>query len=194
MRIVIFPLLAALSLVLSAAAGCQTDLTDNLDGKQCDSKGECVAGYTCDEVKNLCVRSGSLPADGGPVICSEGETVCGGECVVVGDDADNCGGCGATCTAPPNGRGVCLTGDCSFACEPGFSPCATMCTHLAIDFENCGACGKICPVPANGSATCIDGQCGIECNPPSQECDGKCVDVSSDPARCGSCTNVCAAA
>ena len=59
----------------------------------------------------------------GPVTCGEGETVCGGRCAVLSKDIDNCRGCGAKCTAPPNGSAVCIDSQCGFACVGEFSPC-----------------------------------------------------------------------
>ncbi len=48
-----------------AAAGvgaCTSDVLD-LEGKQCDSRRACAAGYVCDERDNRCVRPAELSAD-----------------------------------------------------------------------------------------------------------------------------------
>src|SRR5438105_12931141 len=113
------------------AAACQSSLSTNLDGRQCDPSGQCASGYVCELSSRLCVR----PAQP----CRDGETVCGGKCVVLSTDAANCGGCAATCTAPAHGVPVCAASRCNFACDDGFSPCGTVCVDLNSDADNCGA-------------------------------------------------------
>src|SRR5690349_4333095 len=90
------------------AVACNTSPSKDLDGKLCDANKKCASGYVCDEPSNVCVR----PTGAGA--CREGETVCGGQCVILKTDAKNCGGCGATCTAPLDGAPVCETSSCSF--------------------------------------------------------------------------------
>src|SRR5687768_14370934 len=93
------PLRMLMSLLLLLSGGllvqaCNSDLSESLDGKLCGEAGECLAGYECDAATNRCVPVGSASSGGSsmggssgePVVCREGETVCGGDCVVLSDD------------------------------------------------------------------------------------------------------------
>jgi hypothetical protein len=57
--------------------------------------------------------------------CAPDDTICGGRCVNLGVDADNCGACGVVCTstgAPPNTHPICRT-SCTFSCDAGYYNC-----------------------------------------------------------------------
>src|SRR4051812_14257024 len=159
---------------------CQSDLSENLEGRNCGPVGQCLTGYACDAASHKCVRSRA-----GALACGEGQTVCGGACVVLSDDEKNCRSCGTTCSAPPHGSPVCLDSECSFACKSGFLACGNSCVDAATDVENCGACGHACPGAAGGVAACRDGACVVDCAAGFVDCSGACVDVSNDPGRCG---------
>ena len=104
---------------------------------------------------NRCVRAGTL-VDGGSngtedaesdrngsdalVVCGQGQTLCGGKCVILAEDELNCGGCGAECTAPMGGEPVCSSNRCAFVCSDPLKPCATTCHNLDSDADNCSAC------------------------------------------------------
>src|SRR5450432_4791204 len=154
-------------------AACQTSLSTNLDGKQCDPSRRCAAGYVCEQSSNLCVHAVQS--------CRDGETICGSRCVVLSTDAANCGGCDATCTAPLHGVPVCTASRCNFACDEGYAPCGTVCVDLSSDADNCGSCGTACPDQTGGIPSCKAGVCGVSCEAPLQDCDGACVDILSDP-------------
>src|SRR5450432_2750589 len=164
-------------LVAIMVSACQSSLTTSLDGKQCDASGRCASGYVCDPGSNLCIR----PAPS----CRNGETVCGGQCVVVSTDPSNCGGCDATCTAPEHGVPGCASSRCNFGCDDGYVPCGTLCVKLSDDVDNCGACGSACPDQVGGVPSCQSGVCGVTCEGSLQSCGGACVELSSDPQRCG---------
>ena len=106
--------------VLACVASCQGNLSESLDGKQCDASGACLDGYECDPETNLCVPAGSVPP---PVTCSENTTDCDGKCADLTQDRQHCGGCGATCTAPENADPTCVNGVCKFACSDGYAGC-----------------------------------------------------------------------
>src|SRR3954447_13528805 len=110
---------------------CKSSLSTNLDGLPCDANQRCVEGYTCEVSSNSCHPTQS---------CRNRETVCDGQCVVTQDDAKNCGGCGATCTAPEHGQPACAVSRCGFTCDEGYAPCGTVCVNLEEDPDNCGAC------------------------------------------------------
>ncbi|HWP09025.1 MAG TPA: hypothetical protein VNN72_24955, partial [Polyangiaceae bacterium] len=175
--------------VLLVALGCEGDLSDNLDGKACGAKGECVDGYVCDTATNVCVKAGSVPAG-----CRAYEIECDGVCVSLETNANHCGGCGAACTAPENGVPACVNSSCKLACADGFAPCGETCVDLTSDAASCGACGRACPMPDNGSPLCEDGTCAHICDADYDDCDGVCVDTTSDPDHCGGCDTACASA
>src|SRR5688572_33199339 len=172
LRVVTLGVLALISGLLVAA--CESDLSSDVAGKECDSKGACLPGYTCDEETNLCVEEGGTTTP----TCEEGQTVCGSRCVVLSENKDHCGGCGTVCTAPQNAAAVCVDSECEFACTGDYLACGDICVDSSSDLANCGECGNRCSMPENGSPTCIDGACGIRCDDPFQDCEGRCLDVS----------------
>jgi hypothetical protein len=184
-----------LILLLALGTGCESGIATSLDGKACDEQGRCVPGYVCDGPTQQCVRvgEGTAPSStSGDGSCTSEEATCNGACVDTRSNAQNCGGCGATCSAPPNGAGICLDGSCNFACNKPFSPCGSSCLDLANDVTNCGACGHACPEAAAGKAACVQGACTISCELPLQACGTACVDVGLNPAHCGACDLACA--
>src|SRR6186713_86810 len=104
--------------ILGPGSACTSDVSTSLDGLECDSSERCVDGYECDRSTNTCVKVGSGEGEGGgagePPVgpCMEGQTVCGGKCVDLQASAENCGRCGATCTAPPLANPFCAFGRC----------------------------------------------------------------------------------
>src|SRR3982750_692790 len=78
---------------------CQSGLPTSLDGLACDAHDNCSSGYHCELTTRTCVRA-----------CRNGETVCDQSCVVLKQDPQNCGGCGATCTAPLHAQPGCSDG------------------------------------------------------------------------------------
>src|SRR3954463_9228863 len=104
--------LLAVCLAALLTLSCKSSLSTNLDGLPCDEIQRCVAGYTCDVSSNSCRATPS---------CRNGETVCNWACVLTTDDPENCGGCGATCTAPAHGHPGCAGSRCSFGCDDGYT-------------------------------------------------------------------------
>ena len=131
-----------------------------------------------------------------PVPCPAGTTDCGGGCVDLQTDVDNCGTCGHVCPEGQAGfvRG-CAGGNCFFmrerACASGLASCNGSCTDVLVDPANCGTCGNAC---ASGEV-CFAGLCAREhrCDAPLVNCNDVCVDVNTDPANCGGCAVACAA-
>ena len=172
---------------MTLAAGCESDLSADMEGKECDSEGACLPGYVCDGESNLCIKRQTEEN------CREGETICGGMCVVLSSNANHCGACGTECTAPANARPWCAEYRCRLYCNDDFLTCGDVCVDAMSDLQHCGGCGIRCPTPDNGSPTCIDGECGVECDEPYLLCDGRCLDVSCDPKHCGDCDTECGA-
>src|SRR5688572_19235218 len=138
LRLLVALVLTALT-IFGLGSACTSDVSTSLEGLECDSSQRCVDGYECDLDTNTCVKLGSSSGSGGGAgetstgTCQEGETVCGGECVVLDDDVENCGRCGATCTAPPLADPFCASGRCEFFCE---SEELTRCGDQCLDTRN----------------------------------------------------------
>ncbi len=130
-----------------------------------------------------------------PVVCPTGTTDCGGICVDLQTDVDNCGTCGNVCPEGQLGfvRG-CAAGNCFFmrerACAEGLSSCNGVCVDRQTDSANCGVCGNVCAA----GEICFVGQCARDhrCGAGLTNCNDVCVDLLVDPANCGVCGNVCA--
>jgi hypothetical protein len=105
---------------------------------------------------------------------------CGGACVLIDANDDNCGACGRRCAAGlrcDGGRCVC----------PALT-CNGVCTEY--DNNNCGACGRRCPL----GAICQPlAQFTCQCPRPSAPCGpgGACVSVAFDDNNCGGCGARC---
>ena len=136
-------------------------------GHACGDDQFCFSGacytYTCED-------SGYCVLDAGYGECCGND---GLDCVDVESDANNCGGCGAACTAGMACvNGGCIADDCSPPSNAGLpctnlaagtygSCCDGQCLSLEDD-SNCGGCGRACPV--GGSCTlsnyCVAGDDG----------------------------------
>ena len=112
--------------------------------------------------------------------CLPPKVECGGECVDVFRDANNCSACGLVCAK----GGFCTEGKC--ACPAEQEECAGACVNVLEDPEHCGTCGTVC---AKGGF-CTEGKCA--CPAEQEECAGACVNVLEDPEHCGTCGTVCA--
>jgi hypothetical protein len=126
---------------------------------------------------------------GNYVCCGAGQTFCGGRCVDLNNDSNNCGTCGNIC----GGGTACVNGTCTGGgneCPDGQTRCGDVCVNLSTDDSNCGACGNVCQ---NG-ATCSNGICsggGEDCPSGTARCNGVCINILSDNGNCGACGNVC---
>ena len=86
------------------------------------------------------------------VTCPFEHAECGGECIRVVDDSDNCGGCGVVC----EGEDPCVGGSCGCP-YPGQSGCdREYCAYFESDESNCGGCGVECSggEACTGSCAC----------------------------------------
>ena len=131
-----------------------------------------------------------------PVTCPAGTTDCGGVCLDLQTDVNNCGACGNVCPEAEPGFDVgCAAGNCFFmrerACAEGLSSCNEVCVNRQTDPANCGTCGNVC---APGQI-CFGGLCATDhrCDAGLTNCNDVCVDLLIDPANCGVCGRVCAA-
>jgi hypothetical protein len=135
-------------------------------------------------------RSGRVLAQGDATTCENGLTYCGGVCVDLRSDMNNCGACGEICESglvPVE----CRSGVCERAnCPVGITYCGIEdgCRDLTSDPEHCGACANPC-----ASGVCSGGVCaaGSSCAEGQADCGGICVDTCCDNNNCGACGNVC---
>ncbi|MCA9714056.1 MAG: hypothetical protein KC468_05090 [Myxococcales bacterium] len=109
---------------------------------------------------------------------------CGGGCVDVDFDPENCGGCGNDCTAQGM---ICVLGSCEVMCADPEVLCDGACVNPETDPQHCGGCGIACD---NGQV-CNAGACALDCDPGLTACDDACVDLQSDPNFCGACDVAC---
>jgi hypothetical protein len=135
-------------------------------------------------------RPGRAAAQGDAPACGYGLTDCGGVCVDLQSDMNNCGACGEICQSglvPVE----CRSGVCERAnCPVGIEYCGAVdgCRDLTSDPEHCGACDNPC-----ASGVCSGGVCaaGDGCAEGQAECDGICVDTCCNNSHCGACGNAC---
>ena len=147
----------------------------DLAGEKCARDSDCLgdaamtATPKCDTTKHECVQCLSSSD------CKVGLTCCGGACVDIKTDANNCSACGHACVG--------ASPDC----------CNSACTNLATDTSNCGACGTICST-ANATATCASRVCTWNCASGFQHCamgNTGCETATNTLSNCGGCGNVC---
>ena len=183
---------------------CNGDLTDGCEQPTSADPTNCGA---CD---NICVTPNGTPG------CAAGECVVAA-CDAGFDDCDtavpngcetdiggavsDCGGCGLSCPAVPNGTPICTMGTCGASCGAGFGDCngiiADGCeTNTNTSSANCGGCGTVCMIP-NAGAACAAGSCVIGiCDLGFDDCNGAAadgceIDLETSIADCGGCGNAC---
>lgn len=122
---------------------------------------------------------GGCPGEG--VVCGEGLTQCGLDCVDLTSESDNCGACGVACGQSQ----VCVDSACQ--CREGSTPCGGQCVVTSSDPRNCGACGTVCGT----GQVCEAGACKVACSPDFTRCGDSCVNLQRDPAHCGACGTAC---
>ena len=150
----------------------------------------CAAGQVCGN--SACSTS-----------CPAGQTNCGGSCVNLSTDGNNCGACTTGSVKTGAGKNnfacdagfVCGNGNCQLSCPAGSIPCNGVCTDPTHDNANCGGCNAGCaagtscqPVTTGGSTT---GQCKADCGGNLTACGSSCKDTQNDPANCGACGHGC---
>ena len=175
-----------------AGYGCIHVKSGKPDNRYCQADTDCPDGYGC--ASGSCYQQ-ACPAGYDNAFCafpgSVGTTTgycCGGQCVDIYNDSNNCGSCGGICSA----QTTCQYGGC-YGPNFGFTGCPT-------DGSGC-ASGSAC---ATYGGTCRTTSCsgadnGVACAYGSKNgqpldgvcCGGNCVATSSDPANCGSCGASC---
>ncbi|WP_437736311.1 MXAN_6577-like cysteine-rich protein [Sorangium sp. So ce1335] len=140
-------------------------------------------------------------------LCNAPYSDCGGVCVALRADRDNCGACGNACASDEE----CTAGSCE-AREPdggegggdgeggegGGDPmscgqdrymqrCDGVCVDTRVDPNHCGKCGQQC----EPGRACAGALCLRACVEGLTECGDACVDLDADPQHCGRCGNAC---
>lgn len=155
--------------------------------------GACSRAYGEDppgsELEGGAVEAGVLEG-GAQTACTEGRTVCGGECTDTTSDRDNCGGCGKPC----GGGDTCIDNRCIIECV-GALACDGACVDPTTSTAHCGGCNKPC---TGGTPYCVGGTCTPSCGAPNTPCGGDggvpyCANLQTDPKNCGACGKVCTA-
>ncbi len=134
----------------------------------------------------LALAVATLAACSSERVCPQGQAVCGGICVAVATDVNNCGACGVSCGF----GGTCSAGQC--ACAPGLATCGGICIDLLSDPAHCGACSQACAGASPFcSASAGAASCATSCGTGQTACGHACVDLTSDPFHCGACGRFC---
>jgi hypothetical protein len=167
---------------LVACGGKTTGAVQALDGGVEVSVGD--SGVSDATAANLDAPTPPSDAVADVLQCPPLWEACGGKCVAVHDDPNNCGQCGAKC-----GAGLfCSNGYCAIDCgDGGLTLCTAGCYDLPTDSDNCGTCGNKC----SAGQVCNGGQCSFVCVGGAIMCGQSCVNTATDPQNCGACGIVC---
>jgi hypothetical protein len=114
----------------------------------------------------------------GAAVCPSGLSPCGGLCVNLSYDHENCGSCGNAC-APEE---VCSDGECILECPDGKTRCSGGCVDTDSDIYNCGECDNACEAGLHAVPVCSSGTCSVQCEEGwfDPDGDGSC-DSNCDP-------------
>ena len=62
--------------------------------------------------------------------CSPPLSNCGGLCIDLSNDLDNCGSCDNVCASPTNATAMCEAASCGFVCDEGYEPVGDLCQAI----------------------------------------------------------------
>lgn len=138
--------------------------------------------------------------------CEEGTLCCGGACIEVEFDPNNCGICGRVCGDGEQCiNGWCLCGGVT-SCYEEEKCCNDECVNILYDPTHCGDCGVecldetgpdcfegncVCPVVGEPNPTACDGTYEDMCCPRTFLASGGCTDLGNDREHCGTCGHTC---
>ena len=115
--------------------------------------------------------------------CTNGETMCGGQCTDTSKDDTNCGACGVVCKREE----ACEGGTCRTVCPRTQLVCGGVCVTPSKDPDHCGGCGQKCP----RDHYCSAGSCKLMCPASMTVCGRTCRATKVDRKNCGACGKVC---
>jgi hypothetical protein len=115
---------------------------------------------------------------------------CGGECVDIGQDPNNCGLCGVVC---PSGICALALGGVAtcFSPQPDNDCLATCGSNQVCANGLCVGSGCSSPYETNGACAAEDGNVGLCCPGSEAPFNGLCSDLANDPLNCGGCGFAC---
>lgn len=123
-----------------ATNGCETSLVEPSSCGACD--------IACEGETPICAPGEPASCQAG---CPDPLTECGGSCIDVTTDRDNCGSCGNACEPGQ----TCESSECA-SCPDGFGDCDALVEGCETSLESndaCGACGVTCV------GVCRQGEC-----------------------------------
>jgi hypothetical protein len=97
----------------------------------------------------LVFTAGCSSSKGG---CKSDSTSCGGACVQLASDNQNCGACGNACAT----GSFCSAGTCTLTCGTGLVGCGGTCIDPLTDPDHCGASGAC--TGASAGDVCVAGE------------------------------------
>jgi hypothetical protein len=162
----------------------------------CGNGQNCPSGTVCNG--NTCLRPGCDPGGSGEACAfgtgfgQQGYLVragkcCGGDCVDLTQDPENCGQCGTACTTGPQICVGSIFGAAESACLPQLSTNCFMCQANQVCVN--GFCQMAtCQDFSGGICVAQSGSIGSCC---PQGFSSTCIDVASDPMNCGGCGVSC---
>lgn len=165
-------------------------------GQSCAADADCCGALTCGS--GSCqppgaTGGGSSPGNQG---CATGLSRCGGSCIDLLTDVDNCGGCGTVCTTNvANAVPTCSNGACGYACtvracgDGSCAPTGGCCTASECSSSECASAtctGNECgTAPVAAGQACGTGQtCSNAVVKAQDTCDGKGTCVSGATTTC----------
>jgi len=119
--------------------------------------------------------------------CPPGQSDCGGVCLDLNTDEENCGFCGNVCSYD-HAAASCQNGECQMgACDPGYGDCdhddQNGCEADLSTAETCGSCTNAC----QAGERCEDGSCTSRCHDDDKDGynDAACGGDDCDDTRVG---------
>lgn len=115
--------------------------------------------------------------------CDKGQVSCGGECVNLNSDSDNCGGCGNKCNYNERGE-TCINGKCDPNCNLTnnkicFENNKPQCVDTQNNPKHCGACNHDCSTEEGSPDICSEGACRSSNTVELRQCDSTNKDIYS---------------
>jgi len=133
-------------------------------GETCNAAGMCTGGEPCD-TDDPCATASCVggrcevdPVADGTQCGASSDRCCGGACVDISSDEDNCGGCGVACQADDSCESVSATASCELA--PAATSGRCTCDAANADCPLGQVCRTMTPFnnrcSPDGAANCVD--------------------------------------